>query len=142
MSATRNQKLVRKNTPPNIKFFPMSTRRMAWLLAGIVEPEWDADLEREKAMAKSTSGPATGSDDIAGTAAEQDLTKKKRAASFLRQLLVTVRGANDILLAVMTTWQFVLKRGKVRYPPFFPQNGQDFHNVCLPYNYPSPDQVQ
>ncbi|CAB1119182.1 unnamed protein product [Ectocarpus sp. CCAP 1310/34] len=32
-------KLVRKQSPPNIKFFPMTTRRMAWLLAGVVEPE-------------------------------------------------------------------------------------------------------
>ncbi|CAM9110423.1 unnamed protein product [Ectocarpus sp. 13 AM-2016] len=32
-------KLVRKRSPPNIKFFPMTTRRMAWLLAGVVEPD-------------------------------------------------------------------------------------------------------
>lgn len=97
----------------------MTTRRMAWLLAGIVEPEEDAELEREKAMAKSTSGPATGSDAIAGTAAEQKQIKKKRAASFLRQLLVTVRGTNDLFLTSVTTWQLVIKCGKVRYPPFF-----------------------
>lgn len=69
----------------------MTTRRMAWLLAGVVEPENDADLESGIAMAKGMSGPATGSDAIAAAESAHDLAKRKRAASFLRQLLVPVR---------------------------------------------------
>lgn len=84
----------------------MTTRRMAWLLAGVVEPREEADLEGENAMGKSTSGPATGSDAMAGTAMAQNLTKK-RTASFLHQLLVTVRGGSISCWLLMASFQLV-----------------------------------
>lgn len=35
-SSTQTQKLVRKGGPSNIKFFSMSSRRIAWILAGVI----------------------------------------------------------------------------------------------------------
>lgn len=104
---------------------------MAWLLAGVVEPEdpnhshrreeeEEADPESENAMAKSTSGPITSNDAIAGAALAQNLTMKKRAASFLRQLLITVRGAGDLLLTADSGRAIGTKTREGAVPPFPP----------------------
>lgn len=119
------QKLVKKKSPPNIKFFPMTTRRMAWLLAGVMEPdssesfhrsavggggEDEEGLENERATDSSGEESRSGYDIVApaypdtkmaaGEALAQNLATRKRAASFLHQLLVTVRrgGAQLLLL--------------------------------------------
>lgn len=112
------QKLVRKNSPPNIKFFPMTTRRMAWLLAAVVEPHdathvhptaagggdgggntmQNEHAEQEMVVVEDSLERTTAADSAdsyervaGGEALAKKLATRKRAASFLHQLLITVR---------------------------------------------------
>ena len=114
-----SQKLVKKDSPPNINFFPMTTRRMAWLLSAVVEPQDfthtqptaaaggdgystdQAENEDQKmVLEEEDSGgryDAADSDDSYegdagdGEAMAKKLAIRKRAASFLHQLLITVK---------------------------------------------------
>lgn len=60
------QKLVRKRSPPNIKFFPMSTRRMAWLLSGVVEQDDPKDVREATYIDGYVGGGGSGSGDERG----------------------------------------------------------------------------
>ncbi|CAM9567665.1 unnamed protein product, partial [Laminaria digitata] len=99
-----DKKLVREGGPPNIKFFPMDTRRMAWLLAGVVE----ADVEglrggavpfpvqggfgEQEAISEGDRALVLDPDSLAqptmGETLAKNLATRKRAASFLYQLLL------------------------------------------------------
>ncbi|CAM9650238.1 unnamed protein product, partial [Scytosiphon promiscuus] len=100
-------KLVRKRSPSNVKFFPMSTRRMAWLLSAVVEengPKHARSSDRSNSQGSTTDilggGPSTAGDDdratvnpdpgvTAAAALAKTLATRRRAALFLHQLLIT-----------------------------------------------------
>lgn len=117
------QKLVREKSPPNIKFFPMTTRRMAWLLAGVFESDDLQQLEISTAAGgivmgdkielmeggeggekedsargghRSDRNSADNRDAeshagaVTDSALASSLAARKRAASLLYQLLITV----------------------------------------------------
>ena len=111
------QKLVREDSPPNIKFFPMDTRRMAWLLAGVVEADveglrggtipfpaqgghTDGGFEEQAAPSsevdKAGFEPESHARVTIRTTLAKNLATRKRAASFLHQLLIMVRALEAV----------------------------------------------
>lgn len=106
---------MREGGPPNIKFFPMETERLSWLLAGVVEHQHpdlvqknghvtpfggDNKHQRRSAMeAKLVSERETPSadktwEDLVGDgtkeALERTIGARRRIASFLTKVLVMV----------------------------------------------------